>query len=631
MEEEGPTMTSGVSINNCLVNASCVAQNDSIYVFGGFHLFTDEVFDDLYILQHNVWRKVEYMKGLRPCKRCDHSATSWGQDRIVIFGGLDSNDVFLNDLHVLNLSTMTWTQPLMSGPIPTGRGKHSAIIEDGKLYVYGGWCASDTISNHLNILDLETFVWQAPIAVKPRHSHFSFLFRDALFVYGGISESLEPAAELLVLPLGTSTEGIPNQASAHQASSNNQNQTELVIHSSQSPGTLGQRFAQICGNVLVLLIVPSLCYRQSTLDPENALVRPSCGIWTLDLADCARLAWTQHAVDLLPETLASGEWHYFTMAKHCPTLYVLGINPGVSGVAREPVHHFGQNQQQEGVAVAGVSNLSPTNGLLPNDDAYLAAVLKLDLEFSTRGVVHTPVEKRLVQDMGLLFDAVNPSNVGPAVEIAARDAGMKTVSHDVEIQSQSGDSASVFAHRLVLLTRWSHYAAIERSGMYARSGGVIIVTMPERYETVRQLVKHFYTDALDRNLSVETLSTLLVLSNMYNLASLKRLATSDLYARLHASNATLVYVSALKSLSTTLAQTALKHMMTHFGAVVKSEGFRDMLKEDPQALDAFWKSVPLQSRVVAHGPHSKRREGSFRREAHLALQRYSEDVTDTGG
>ncbi|KAJ3238837.1 hypothetical protein HDU81_007037 [Chytriomyces hyalinus] len=628
MAEEGPITISGVSINNCLVNASCVALNDSIYVFGGFHLFTDEVFDDLYILQHNVWRKVEYMKGLRPCKRCDHSATSWGQERIVIFGGLDSNDVFLNDLHILNLSTMTWTQPPMSGPIPTGRGKHSAIIEDGKLYVYGGWCASDSISNHLNILDLETFVWQAPVAVKPRHSHFSFLFRDALFVYGGISESLEPAAELLVLPLGTSTERMPNQTSFEQQGASN-NQTELFIHSFQSPGTLGQRFAQICGNVLVLLIVPSLCYRQSTLDPENALVRPSCGLWTLDLADCARLTWTQHAPDMLPDTLASGEWHYFTMAKHCPSLYVLGINPGVSGAIREPLH-FGHNVQ-DGAAIPGasVSNVSPTNGLLSNDDAYLAAVLKLDLEFSTRGVVYAPVERRLVHDMGQLFDAVNPSDVGSNMEQTARNAEMKPVSHDVEIQSQSGDATSVFAHRLVLLTRWSHYAAIERSGMYEkRSGGVVVVTLPERYETVRQLVKYFYTNALDKNLTVGTLSTLLVLSNMYNLASLKRLAASGLYSRLDASNAALIYVSALKSLSTSLTQTALKHMMTHFGAVVRSDGFRDLLKDEPEALDALWKSVPLQSRVVAHVPELRQKDGRLRRDAQLALRRTSEDDAD---
>ena len=75
--------TNGERIS-CLVNASCtVATDNSIYAFGGFHFYTDEVFNDLYVLttKERNWKKLNNVRGTFPEKRCDHTATLWGDDK----------------------------------------------------------------------------------------------------------------------------------------------------------------------------------------------------------------------------------------------------------------------------------------------------------------------------------------------------------------------------------------------------------------------------------------------------------------------------------------------------------------------------------------------------------------------
>ena len=57
--------------------------------------------------------------------------------RLVIFGGSDTNENFLNDVFVLSLSQLTWEKLVCSGDIPTGRTKHSAVIHENKLIISG--------------------------------------------------------------------------------------------------------------------------------------------------------------------------------------------------------------------------------------------------------------------------------------------------------------------------------------------------------------------------------------------------------------------------------------------------------------------------------------------------------------
>lgn len=54
-----------------------------------------------------------------------------------IFGGGDGSRA-LNDLHALDLQTLTWSLVETTGSKPVARGYHSSCLVQDQLIVYGG-------------------------------------------------------------------------------------------------------------------------------------------------------------------------------------------------------------------------------------------------------------------------------------------------------------------------------------------------------------------------------------------------------------------------------------------------------------------------------------------------------------
>jgi hypothetical protein len=44
----------------------------------------------------------------------------------------------MNDLHIFNVETLTWTQPQAKGSPPSARSGHAMVSVGNKVYVYGG-------------------------------------------------------------------------------------------------------------------------------------------------------------------------------------------------------------------------------------------------------------------------------------------------------------------------------------------------------------------------------------------------------------------------------------------------------------------------------------------------------------
>jgi len=65
---------------------------------------------------------------------------------------------------------------------------------------------------------------------------------------------------------------------------------------------------------------------------------------------------------------------------------------------------------------------------------------------------------------------------------------------DFQIISSSGSHPPVFAHKLVLLSRWPHLASLLESGMREAQDGQLI--LKESYETIKAFVHFIYTDEL---------------------------------------------------------------------------------------------------------------------------------------
>lgn len=85
-----------------------------LYVFGGRirnNLFTNalRVLD----VDTMVWRRAVQTKGHSPSPRAAHSATLIGEHKLAIIGG-SSGDERMDDVHILDLHTLTWSCPSVS-------------------------------------------------------------------------------------------------------------------------------------------------------------------------------------------------------------------------------------------------------------------------------------------------------------------------------------------------------------------------------------------------------------------------------------------------------------------------------------------------------------------------------------
>ncbi|KAI7906525.1 uncharacterized protein BX663DRAFT_496765 [Cokeromyces recurvatus] len=299
IQHSQPIRTTGERLAS-LVGASLTTVGDDVYVFGGFDQYTDEIFNKLYKLDNKnsyQWRQIIYTKGDPPAKRNDHSATLWNGDKIVIFGGNSEEDSYFNDVAVLDLNTMTWWHPEVHGFIPQGRIRHSATIYENKLYVAGGIQVNVTtaFADTLLILNLNTWEWERPIPFIKRAQHMSFIYNSRLYLFGGLREDMSRSNHLAFIDLNK-TEDV----------------TQLDISSPSAPSLAGQRFAQICGDQLIVLV---------TLPFREALVEaPVTGLWSLDLPS---MQW--HCRELGP-CYESCSWHSFSMTEHDTSFYLFGTN-----------------------------------------------------------------------------------------------------------------------------------------------------------------------------------------------------------------------------------------------------------------------------------------------------------------
>lgn len=126
--------------------------------------------------------------GSMPKPRGGHSATLLGS-RLFIFGGEDIKRRPLNELWILDLTTMTWSQPPMIGAIPTPRGAHSAVSFRGRyILIFAGGSAAHCYSD-LYYLDTHTMEWFAPEvegkSPPPRAGHAGALLGTTWYIVGG--------------------------------------------------------------------------------------------------------------------------------------------------------------------------------------------------------------------------------------------------------------------------------------------------------------------------------------------------------------------------------------------------------------------------------------------------------------
>ncbi|KAG2218981.1 hypothetical protein INT45_007643 [Circinella minor] len=292
-----PFKTCGESLGP-LVGSSLTVVGDSIYVFGGFDQYTDDVFNALYklSLENHQWSRIIYTKGRLPAKRNDHTTSLWKtRNKLIVFGGNGEEEGrYFDDVAVLDLDTLTWWQPETCGVRPDGRMRHSATIYDDKLYIAGGLSSTqDIFADTLLILDLNTWEWYPPIPFVRRSQHISFMYNKRLYLFGGFEEDMSRSNHLSFIDMDR--HGV----------------THLEIDSPLAPSLTGQRFSQICGDQLVVAVTHS---QTTTVSGDM----PATGLWTLDLTS---MQWQYRDMGT---SFEGYNWGNFAMAEHETCFYLFG-------------------------------------------------------------------------------------------------------------------------------------------------------------------------------------------------------------------------------------------------------------------------------------------------------------------
>ncbi|XP_034027724.1 host cell factor 1-like isoform X2 [Thalassophryne amazonica] len=168
--------------------------------------------NDLYCLELRpgssvVGWEIPATVGQSPPPRESHTAVVTGgrisTNRLIIYGGMSG--CRLGDLWVLNVDSLTWTKPAVSGTAPLPRSLHSATNINNKMYVFGGWVplVMDDVkvathekewkcTNTLACLNLETMCWDTVVMdsveenlPRARAGHCSVAINSRLYIWSG--------------------------------------------------------------------------------------------------------------------------------------------------------------------------------------------------------------------------------------------------------------------------------------------------------------------------------------------------------------------------------------------------------------------------------------------------------------
>ncbi|XP_057423430.1 PWWP domain-containing protein 1-like isoform X2 [Lotus japonicus] len=139
---------------------------NGLVIFGGQDA-KRTLLNDLHILdlESMTWDEIDAV-GVPPSPRSDHAAAVHVERYLLIFGG-GSHATCYNDLHVLDLQTMEWSRPTQLGEIPTARAGHAGVTVGENWFIVGGGDNKSGVSETV-VLNMSTLTWSVVTSVQGR-------------------------------------------------------------------------------------------------------------------------------------------------------------------------------------------------------------------------------------------------------------------------------------------------------------------------------------------------------------------------------------------------------------------------------------------------------------------------------
>ena len=126
--------------------------------------------------------------GPSPFPRSGHASTVVGTNFIAIFGGKYSEEVFYNDLFLINVDTfVSMVIPVMGTP-PTPISNATLTCVGNRLFCFGGTDKSGGVYNDLRAIDIKEFIPEKDIHVN-QDAASDYLFKVLIIGDAGVGKS----------------------------------------------------------------------------------------------------------------------------------------------------------------------------------------------------------------------------------------------------------------------------------------------------------------------------------------------------------------------------------------------------------------------------------------------------------
>ncbi|OZJ06408.1 hypothetical protein BZG36_00576 [Bifiguratus adelaidae] len=528
-------------------------------------------------------------KGVPPSKRHGHTANLWN-NYIVIFGGCNEYQEYCNDVHIFDIEKQTWTRPDVRGSHNVAaRYLHTATVYDDKLFVYGGFAKKPEytyVLEELSILDLKTFTWIQHHPVPPRYNHSATLINSKLYIYAGKDEHGTTVSDLFCIELSTENY-VPHQIlGAHYGHYGARGQLVLLK---------SQHFCEaVCGKLLVFgkYIVNdgpnhsgnltmggsngtlSSSNRTSNTSPQVLTTgTPVYGLWMLDLDT---LEWKRMDCS---SNFDVGGWNCFTVVNDLDSPVQARQNSASRRWQNQPSGHPSSSAM---IIDSDLQKALPSNSnllFLGNTDPVRPQGYD-----HFREALYIPTESLGLYDIPTSQISNEFSHLLGTVDLS-----------DFVIATSDGHEIPV--HKVILMTRWSHFQNIFRSGMIEATQNRMEV--PEPYPVVYVFLKYIYTDHVSEHESTDVLCDLLVMANMYLIPRLAKMCCEILYRHhLSIESCGMIFEKAIMSAEIGLKMLTVEFMFRHLGALLRSGAIMEM---GPEIRDEFLESVPEEAVLEVSG------------------------------
>lgn len=589
-------------------------------------------------LQTKQWSLVDNYGDI-PGVRMGHTANLWQGDKLLVYGGENEHRAYLSDVIIFDLKTAHWTQPDLHGPAPRGRARHSAVIHDEKLYIIGGMTGHDNyVLDDICYLDLKTWTWSRTWRFVQRYDHTSWIWGGRIWVFGGLTENQERTNEIWWLdlsgspafdfPMAYGSPDRPQTSVKYPRLSYNQtagssyggSSTTYAANSSSvasnPPSIMSSRSPPVApGSISTLKFVsgPELptqmlgthfhVYSSGCLldfvTPASVISSCETSLTALDLDT---LRWQKLAAgkDLFHP---SYRWHYCTMNED-------GTHAWLLGCPTEQLPNGG------GTVEEFLSDVLPIDlrklGLLGNS-------LTLESRLHSKAMSAIPAsDSHHAQShlTGIGADLASTFNVPPeagsntdfivTAEMDDSDEGFDpsapsstTSSTPPELRHLAPASQPIHVHRLILQARWPHFKRMYSAQMVEFHTKKMHI--PEPYSAVKSFLYYLYTDSISPDESqggsptLADVAGMLVMSNIYDMPRLRLLCVNRLGRELDVEHAAVIWERAGTAGEEWLRRRAANFCMTHWGRIVRTQGFRN-LKQN--ALVELCEEIDQEGRVV---------------------------------